>query len=479
MWSKSPALETLQQHRATLISQGNAELYQVPDTWDAWVKTVPIKSGGGISNFIPLPWQGATAETIIKNRDKRKSYTFCKSRQVGATTLVLSIVDYLALTTPGLQALFLHKTYQDASLLGYRNRKFLNSAGVPLPGDSLSRQELQNGSVLYFRSSDPESCGRGLDSIDCVVFEECGFYDSLDATIGAIAPAQTWVDNAISLFVSTPNGMRGNGARYWQLVSGGDDAAIERRLSAIRAGHDRPFHILRGDTATPLIIAHWRAVDRYQDEPDFRRRIIEESGISEETFAQEYDLDFSTSESETVFNFALVDSATGGEWAKPEPGAVYYLGVDSATSGADFSVCVVIHKVDDAYQVVHLYRKQKGTTEQHLSAIARLIRLYDPIGCTIEKNGGGQIWLEQLAGMEQHCYLEGHATTRTSKETLIGRLVLALERGDLMIPDSPITQELLTFQRSNNNKLEAAAGSHDDCVIALALSLAAAGYGQN
>ena len=255
---------------------------------------------------------------------------------------MLSIVDYLALTTPGFQALFLHKTYQDASLLGYRNRKFLNSAGVPLPGDSLSRQELQNGSVLYFRSSDPESCGRGLDSIDAVVFEECGFYDSLDATIGAIAPAQTWVDNAISLFVSTPNGKRGNGARYWQLVSGGDDGAIERRFAAIRAGHDRPYHLLRADTPTPLFIAHWRAVDRYQDEPDFKQRILKESGISEETFAQEFDLDFSTSESEIVFTFALVDSNTGGEWEQSEPGAVYYLGVDSATNGADFSVRVVL-----------------------------------------------------------------------------------------------------------------------------------------
>ena len=81
--------------------------------------------------------------------------------------------------------------------------------------------------------------------------------------------------------------------------------------------------------------------------------------------------------------------------------------------------------------------------------------------------------------MEMSCYLNGHATTRASKETLIGRLVLALERSDLMIPDSPITQELLTFQRSNSDKLEAAAGAHDDCVIALALALAAAGYGQN
>ncbi|NEP16868.1 MAG: hypothetical protein F6J97_08170 [Leptolyngbya sp. SIO4C1] len=457
----------------------------LPDSWAEWVAQIPIKSGSGIANFEPLSWQQQTADLIISSRDRRKSYIFCKSRQVGATTLVLSIVDYLALSVPGFQALFLHKTYNDASLLGYRNRKFLTAAKVPTVSDSLSRQELENGSVLYFRSSDPESCGRGLDSIDAVIFEECSFYDDLSATIGAIAPAQTWNDNAVSLFVSTPNGKRGAGAKYWELLSGGDDTATEQLFTAIREDRSEPFQILRADSPSTVVIAHWRAVERYQAEPDFKARILEESGIDESTFNQEYDLDFSTSDTESVFSFELISRAAAGDWEQPDDEAIYFAGIDSATSGADFSVCIVIKKIFsdecDRFAVVKLYRRQKGTTEQHLSNIAELLADYQPVTCSIEKNGVGQVWLEQLSYLpgSRNTSLEGFATTRDSKEGLIGRLVVALERGHLTIPNSIITQELLGFQRRSDGKLEAASRYHDDTVIALALALHSARYGHS
>jgi hypothetical protein len=51
-----------------------------------------------------------------------------------------------------------------------------------------------------------------------------------------------------------------------------------------------------------------------------------------------------------------------------------------------------------------------------------------------------------------------------------------MERGELAIPDGPITQELLSFRRDPTGKLEAAAGGHDDTVMALGLALHSAGY---
>lgn len=469
-------LTILKQHSELDLNE-TVEIWKPPIAWCNWVSSIPIKSGSGISTFHPLLWQQSVADCIISNRNSRKIYTFCKSRQVGATTLTLSIVDFLCITIPGFRALLLHKTFLDAQLLGDRNRKFLTAAKVPMVSDSQSRQEYPNGSVAYFRSSDPESCGRGLDSVDCVVFEECAFYSDLPATIGAIAPSQTWVSNAISLFVSTPNGKRGEGAKYWEMVSGGDDKATENKLSAIRNSQEPPFQILRGDTPSVLFLTHWRAMERYANEPDFKARIIQESGISEETFAQEFDLDFSQSEAEAVFSFELIDKATSREWEGSDPDGLYYLGVDSSTSGADYSVAVVLKKEGNNFSVVKLYRRQRGTSEQHLSAIADLIREYEPISTTIEKNGTGQIWIEQLSNMGLPTSIEGFSTTRDSKEGLIGRLVIALERDDLAIPKSQITQELLNYQRKANGRLEAAPKSHDDCVMGLALALQASQYG--
>lgn len=426
--------------------------------------------------FEPLEWQQSTSDLILGSRG-RKSYIFAKSRQAGATTEVLSLVDYIALSKPHLTALFLHKTYLDAHYLGRRNRKFLSSANVPLEGDSVARQEFENGSTLYFRSSDPESCGRGLDSVDIVVYEECGFYIDLRSTVEAIAPAQRWCEDAISIFVTTPNGKVGSGEYYWSLLASGcGPNEVEGRFKAIREGLEEPFQIWDANGAMSKIIVHWRAIPINTAEPDFKARVMAESGMSEESFAQEFDLDFSVGDSENVFDFELLRGCQVDSIDEWEPGGIFYTGIDPAGVGKDYSVCLTLERIIEGdrilYQVVDLYRKRTGTTQQHLLAIADLLEEFEPITALVERNGLGQIWEESLPAVE------GHTTTQSSKEALIARLKLAIERGDLRIPKGPIMDELAAFRRSANGKLEAPQGLHDDCVIALALALKAADYAQ-
>ena len=160
--------------------------------------------------------------------------------------------------------------------------------------------------------------------------------------------------------------------------------------------------------------------------------------------------------------------------------ALYYFGVDPSGAGADYSVCIVLEKIvrekKQCYRVAKLYRRKSGTAEQHLGTISDLIKEYDPISVSIEQNGMGAIWLEGLSGLGLGNEINGFTTSQKSKEMLIGRLQLALERGALEIPKGLIIDELLAFRRTEKGRLEAGGKAHDDCVMALALALAAAGY---
>ena len=94
----------------------------------------------------------------------------------------------------------------------------------------------------------------------------------------------------------------------------------------------------------------------------------------------------------------------------------------------------------------------------------------------IEKNAMGQVWLEHLAGGSRGQRIQGFSTTEASKNVLMGRLQIALEREVLKIPKGPIVDELLAFRRTDKGKLEAGGNAHDDTCVALALALYASGF---
>jgi hypothetical protein len=466
--------------REAIEAAGESEAFPEPKDWESWVRTIELKSGSSIKQFSPMSWQSEVADLIINRQaGKRKSYVFAKSRQAGASTEILSIVDYLAVKKPQLTALFLHKTYGDSAELGKRNRKLLRAAKVPLQSDAALCQVLGNGSTIYYRSGDPDTAGRGLDSVDIVVYEECSFYSDLKGCVETIGPAQSWCEDAISIFVTTPNGKIGPGEFYWRLLSGGNDSEIEGHLAAVREGKADPCQIIGENDPITRIIVHWRAVEPFANEPDFKRRIMAESGMTEESFAQEYDLDFSVKSEDSIFSFSLVQSCLGRKIEKdwlPDPEATYWIGVDpSGVTGGDYSAAVVLEEVNNRYLPVEIFRKKSGTAAEHLSAIAKLAQKWQPLQITVESNGVGSTWAEQLSGLNLAPKIVKIATTASSKPTLISRVKLGLERGEIEIPPGSILeQELLSF-RQVGKQMQVAQGGHDDVLIALCLAAAPSG----
>lgn len=456
-----------------------------------WCKTLKIKTPEGLKPFTLFDWQRETAQLIVGDRaTKGRTIVVLSSRQTGKTSMFLALAAYQSQATAQHTGVLIHKTGKDSGLLARRLKRFLSR--VKLRSDSLSLIELENDSMLHFRSSNPargeegaEGAGRGLDSVDMVIIEEAGHTANLAAVQGVIGPALTWGNPKISVLIGTAGSEL---SRYYSLLSqsAGGAAKLEKLLDGIRAGTKDPFQILNLEGPGPIgVISNWRCIPEFAAEPDFLGRVQRELNLSDEQIAAEYEMHFSAGGDQSVFDFALVMAAITGELdgvsEEIDPHGIYYVGIDPAGAGEDFTVCCIVQKVDERYRVAALYRKKRGTSQQHLSRIAWLLREYDPIHTLVESNSLGQLYLENLASVNRGLSIGGHHTSQQSKELIVGKINLALEQGAIALPKGDIADELLAFRRTgaNGKTLEAAPGSHDDTVVALGLALHAAQFGKN
>ena len=454
-----------------------------------WCHTLQIKTDKGLKPFELFPWQAEFADLVTgKTPVCRRAISLLSSRQTGKTSLLLALVLYLALSRRQFTGLLIHRTTQDVHLLCRRIKKFLPS-DVRLTTDSLSLLEFADTqSSLHFRSSNPgkvdgaEQCGRGLESVDFVIVEEASHTANLQNVVGVVAPTLTHSALGIMTFVGTASSQQSY--YYTQLAkAAGSAESLERTLSGIRNGQLDPFLMMDQGKGPVGVVTNWRAIDRFKSEPDFLGRIQSEYDLSDNQIDSEYELIFGSTVDSAVFDYGLIYSAQDSSLVPyvPPEGAVVFMGVDPAGQGKDFACAISLHRITQKdgshlYTVCQVYRKRTGVSEQHLNAINGLIRRLNPIAVTVESNAMGQVWVEHLAGICRRNRVQGFATTESSKQVLIGRLQIALEREVLKIPEGIIIDELLAYRRTDKGKLEAGGNAHDDTVIALALALHAAGF---
>lgn len=450
--------------RVKMATQG-ADSIGIPSTWREFVHQCWIRTTGGMKTFSPYAWQESLANHLTIN--KPRSLALAKSRQVGASQFLLSYIAWRALYESGFLGVILARTQSDAWQLGRRLRLLLETSpySSAISENALSHLSFVNRSSIILRSHHVEST-RGLDGVAVLVIDEAAFCPDLAALLEAAIPSQAVAADPVVILASTPNGAAG---RYFDLISatlppGRLEAAVEE-VKATAPG----FSITQaGGRGYDVVLVHWSSV--FKNEA-FLEEVRASSGLSEAAIAQEYELSFEVSE-EAVFDMVTVREATGGQWEEPEPGQVYRIGVDPASTGADF-VAVSVVKLDELsglYRLVHLYRRRSGSTEVHINRIVDLIEKYRPLDLVCESNAMGSAWIDAIAKLSGTCRVAGFATTASSKPALIGRLQIFLERRQLRIPDSIVIQELLSY-RNVEGSMQAASGSHDDTVISLALAM--------
>lgn len=162
---------------------------------------------------------------------------------------------------------------------------------------------------------------------------------------------------------------------------------------------------------------------------------------------------------------------TGREIAEPEPGKMYYMGLDLARK-ADFT-CATI--VDEEGSIVYGERFSQMDWSLQVGRAAILYRTYRCTKAIVDATGLGDPVCEALEELQLR--VERFVFTVPSRKALIEELVLACDNKEIRIPSTErfkvYRQEMEAFEYildGTSIKYAAPSGMHDDTVMSLALA---------
>lgn len=302
--------------------------------------------------------------------------------------------------------------------------------------DTERRIELITGGAIDCWSLDDPNAGRGY-KYKRVVVDEAAMVGRLEeAWTQAIRPTLADFEGD-AYFLSTPKGRD----YFWRLWTMGQDALNDS------------FRSWRYPTvANPYIKPSEVEAARLN--------------LPERAFLQEYLAEF-LEESGGVFRGVAAAVDTG---VKSRDGVgPYTIGVDLARV-EDFTVISVLDS--ESRQVYH-ERFNQISWERQVGAVKRVAEMFPNSKVRVDATGVGDPIFERLRGLGLR--VDPFKFTSQSKEALIDNLAMLIEQGRIRLLDVPEqTTELMAYEYqmtpSRNVRMNAPAGMHDDCVIALALS---------
>lgn len=316
-------------------------------------------------------------------------------------------------------------------------RRFLRSYIARVDGQQ-KRLELTTGAAFDFWTLDDPDAGRSRKYAIALVDEAAMSRNLQEAWEQSIRPTLTDYRGG-AWFLSTPKGRN----FFHQLYRNGLDGGLWQ-------AHHAPT------SSNPYIDAA---------EIEEARR-----NLPERVFAQEYLAQFLE---DGAGVFRGIDKAPAAVWQdRAVPGTTYTIGVDWGRH-EDFTVFTV---VDHLLRLVHVDRFTGIGYELQTS---RLIALWQRFGkCPVlaEANSMGGPLIERL--QRQQIPVRAFHTTNASKTAAIEALALAIENGQLALPNDEraefLRAELLAFESerlpSGQLRYQAPAGQHDDGVMSLAIA---------
>lgn len=442
----------------------------IPVNWIDFARLCDIRSGDGVIKFDPYHYQ----EKLVDCIQRQKTTVIAKTRQLGITETISNYFLHKACINPGYLAVIFSKSQSDTSNIAKRVRRQLESLSdyAVAKTDSLTDIEILNGGRILFRNSTPNGA-RGVESVSDILYDEAAFVDEIEEIYKSSIPCTTMVgDRAKIIILSTPNGQSGF---YFDKLNGyNGDRDVLKICDQIKQKAIAPVQHWVDNRGWNKFIIHWLAHPKFKDRSDtYLNEIRDSTGLSETVIQQEYNLSFTESE-QIVFNASLVKtSASLDDYeADYDQTSLYYIGVDTANLGDDYTVATVLKYSDGLYSLVSQYRKRRSSSQYDIYQIGELIEKFNPEEIGIEVTGGtGQVYLEQLARAYSGYKFKAIKTTQESKLGMIESIILAMDKGIISYPKKcPIIEEMLCYRRQGK-KLGAQQGKHDDCVMSLAFAL--------
>lgn len=315
------------------------------------------------------------------------------------------------------------------------------------------RLELVNGGVLDFWTLDNPDAGRGRKYARVIIDEAAMVKNLMDAWQSSIRPTLTDLKGD-AWFLSTPKGRNG----FWQLYQLGLDPTQSEWMSWQMPTSANPY-------LDPAEIEAAREM------------------LPERIYQQEYLAAF-IQDSGFVFR-RIMEAAIAEPQDVPQPNHHYVMGVDLARK-VDFTVCIVLDVSVVPFAMVAMDRYNQTDWAVQIRRIQALAERFGIEAMFVDQTGVGDPVVEQMQrelraqgapavpGMPR-MRVTGVQFTNASKSNMVESLALAFEKNAIEIINDPnLTAELMAYDQerlpSGLIRYGAPAGTHDDCVMALALA---------
>lgn len=167
-----------------------------------------------------------------------------------------------------------------------------------------------------------------------------------------------------------------------------------------------------------------------------------------------------------------------------DPGEQYYIGADVSMGvrGGDWSVAQILNSKKEQ---VGIFRAQVHP-DYFATILYHLGMFFNTAKIAVESNNHGILTCTRLGKdlaypnfyteiavdklTENETVTLGFRTTVKTKPLIIDQLRASLREGEMRLNDKTTLRELMTYVVTDEGKLEAEPGCHDDCVMSLAIS---------
>ncbi|HYE23556.1 MAG TPA: terminase [Clostridia bacterium] len=417
-----------------------------------------------------------------------------KARQLGMTTWVAGRFFLNTITRPGTLTVQVAHDLKSAQEIFRIVHRFLENLPEPLRQGALQTSRANVRQIVFPRldseyrvetAADPNA-GRGLtiQNLHCseLAFWPADAADTLASLRAAVAPGGEVV------IESTPKGSQGCFYREWQRA---EEMAYVRHFFPWWL---EPRYRLEGVEIGELREDEEELVALYGLPPEqiaFRRAKQMEFGErAREEYAEDAETCFAAS-GDCVFEVKMLEARASRLSAPAEtrdrgrleiywpavPHREYVVGVDASEGGSagDYG-CVQVIERKTGMQCAEWYGH--ASPEELARTAAALGREYNGAIVAVERNNHGHAVLAMLKAKERYGNLfeqdgkAGWLTTVVTRPAMLESLGATVATAPELFSSRRLMGEFRTFVRDETGRAAAAAGEHDDAIMAMAIALA-------
>lgn len=460
------------------------------ETLGMWMAKTLLRVRDKNGCIVPLAANRAQRE-FEQKRGKRN--IVLKARQMGISTWIAGRFFLKTISRPGTLTVQIAQSREAAEKIFRIVHRFYDQLPEGLR-DGILRVSRANAGQLQFSELDSEyrvesaadlNAGRGMTIQNLHCSEIAHWGRNAAATLAglraALAPSGEMV------LESTPNGAHGCFYEEWQRA---EESGIVR--------HFFPWWMEEAYCGVPVAESGWSEEERTMaaehglsaEQIGYRRQLRASFGqLAQQEYVENATACFLTS-GNCVFDLQNIQRRLNEVcepmlrrkndqlwiWYPVQSGKQYIAGVDAAGGGAngDYAAIQIVER-ETGLQCAE-FRAHLDPRELAIAA-AELGREYNHALMVVERNNHGAAVLLHLEQAENYPAIHerqgqpGWLTNSVSRPLMIEALGITLDQQPEIFSSSRLLTECRTFVRQQDGRSGAASGSHDDCVMAMAMAL--------